>query len=196
MKTGWESFFIGFSGTIINDLVSNGFFSKDQAVRSIGFDTDFLTSFIKIIEIIKNESIGYQQISSGILMHLLGELYTKIHRQLIMSDKYERQIQKAKMLMLQQLKGNLSMQSMAIQINMSYSLFRKEFKKYTGFAPGDFYLDMKVLKARELLISTNKSIKEIGLDLFFSTHEQFSKTFKKRAGETPGNFRKRQAKII
>lgn len=190
-ETGWESYFIGFAGPVINNLVSNGFFRKEQPVQHVGFDAGILALFFTIIEAIKMEQPGYQMIISGVLMKLLGALYSRMNQSSNGEKKYDERIQKARLIITNNLYDTLSMTEVAVQVNMSYSLFRREFKRLTGFAPGDFYLEMKIRKAKELLITTEKSIKEIGYELAFPTHEQFSKTFKKRTGETPGGFRNR-----
>ena len=49
-----------------------------------------------------------------------------------------------------------------------------------------------ITRAKELLISTDKSIKEISLELGFQTIHYFSLLFKKKVGMTPTEFRKRK----
>ncbi len=47
----------------------------------------------------------------------------------------------------------------------------------------------KLTEAKNLLINTNKSISEIGFELGYNEKSYFSKVFKKKAGQTPSEFR-------
>jgi AraC family transcriptional activator of pobA len=48
----------------------------------------------------------------------------------------------------------------------------------------------KLLEAKNLLISTDKTIAEIGFELGFNEKTYFTRVFKKKAGMTPSDFRK------
>ncbi|HVN57285.1 MAG TPA: AraC family transcriptional regulator [Bacteroidales bacterium] len=54
----------------------------------------------------------------------------------------------------------------------------------------------KLIEAKNLLINTGKSISEIGFELGFSEKAYFTNVFKKRTGQTPGEFRKEMRKMI
>jgi AraC-like DNA-binding protein len=48
---------------------------------------------------------------------------------------------------------------------------------------------MKLRKAKELLVETNRSLKEIAYALNFNSYEYFISFFKKREGITPLEYR-------
>jgi len=55
----------------------------------------------------------------------------------------------------------------------------------------------KLIEAKNLLISTDKTVSEIAYELGYSDNAYFSNVFKKKSGESPGAFRKEmQAKLI
>ena len=83
------------------------------------------------------------------------------------------------------------LEELARRHNVGYSYRRKMFKKYTGVSPGQYHLQLRIIRAKELLISTDKSIKEISLELGFQTIHYFSLIFKKKVGMNPSEFRKR-----
>jgi AraC-like DNA-binding protein len=74
---------------------------------------------------------------------------------------------------------------------VGYSWFRKIFKNYTGMAPGQYLIQLKIEKSKELLCDTSKSIKEIAYELKFDNNFYFSKQFKEKTGLTPAQFRKK-----
>ena len=74
-----------------------------------------------------------------------------------MSD-VDQKIEQAKIIMNENVAGNVDPEELAMRLNISYSWFRRVFKEYTGYAPA------KLRKAKQLLVGTSQSVKEI---LFF-----------------------------
>lgn len=64
------------------------------------------------------------------------------------------------------------------------------FKNKYGKTPYNYYLEVKLEKARELLNNTNLTIKDIASKLSFSDQRYFSKSFYKAYGCTPQDYRK------
>jgi AraC-like DNA-binding protein len=54
----------------------------------------------------------------------------------------------------------------------------------------------KLIEAKNLLTSTDKSISEIGFDLGFNEKAYFTNVFKKKSGQTPTEFREEMKKLI
>lgn len=54
----------------------------------------------------------------------------------------------------------------------------------------------KLIEAKNLLTSTDKSISEIGFELGFSEKAYFTNVFKKKSGQTPTEFREEMNKLI
>lgn len=54
----------------------------------------------------------------------------------------------------------------------------------------------KLIEAKNLLISTDKTISEIGFELGFNEKAYFSNVFKKKSGQTPTEFRDEMRKLV
>jgi AraC family transcriptional regulator, transcriptional activator of pobA len=54
----------------------------------------------------------------------------------------------------------------------------------------------KLIEAKNLLISTNKTISEIGFELGYNEKAYFTTVFKKKTGQTPSEFRAGMSKLI
>ncbi len=54
----------------------------------------------------------------------------------------------------------------------------------------------KLIKAKNLLISSDKTISEIGYELGFNEKAYFSSVFKKKTGQTPSEFREEMNRLI
>ena len=134
-----------------------------------------------------------QQMAGGLTMSLISRVYYEdINHSL--SDSYKTKIIKqAKLLMQEDMSHNRSLEEIAEYLGMSYSTFRRDFKAACGMSPGQYRLELKIIKAKELLYSTKMSIADISSDLFFENSGQFSNFFKKKVGVSPFEYRKRMA---
>lgn len=69
--------------------------------------------------------------------------------------------------------------------------FCRLFRKQTGQTPWRFALDRKLERARELLLGSALSVKEIAAQLGFNNPDYFAKLFKRSTGVTPNRYRGR-----
>jgi AraC-like DNA-binding protein len=85
---------------------------------------------------------------------------------------------------------HFSLADLAGWYHISESHLSHIFKSITGYAPIEYLISCRLSAAKNLLSSSDKSIKEI-IDLCgFSDESNFSRTFKKKVGMTPTEFRK------
>lgn len=83
-----------------------------------------------------------------------------------------------------------SLAQLATEYHVSSSHLSHVFKNITGYAPIEYLKSCRLSAAKNLLSTTDKSIKEI-IDLCgFSDESNFSRTFKEKIGMTPTEFRK------
>ena len=102
----------------------------------------------------------------------------------------EQIIQNACFIIRESVDQEIDFKCFAEKNNIGYSYFRKMFKKYTGVPPVQYHLDLKILRAKEMLLSTDKIIKEISYELGFQSIYYFSRVFKKKLGVSPSEIRK------
>lgn len=191
-KTGWVENYIGFDGNMANGFLSHPQFSPQQPVLHLGIKEEILDTYLKIFDLIEKEKPGFQQIASGMVIKLLGYIISFEKRKGFSGKPIAKVIEEARFLMRQHVNKELNMEKLAEQHNIGYSYFRQKFKKYTGISPGQYHLQLRIMRAKELLISTNKSIKEISFELGFQSIYYFSNMFKKKEGVNPSEFRKRR----
>lgn len=66
----------------------------------------------------------------------------------------------------------------------------KEFSKYIGLPPIKYQINQKISYSKDLLRYSDKSIKEIAVEIGLENFAYFSRLFKKRTGLTPSQYRK------
>lgn len=194
--TGWDEFWVGFNGDIIRNIVNNKFISPGHSILSVGVHEHLISLFADIIEKTRTEQPGYQALVAGMVLHLLGDVYTRTRQEdLKQEDISETLINKARALLRAHVAENITLEKIAEELQVSYSWFRKAFKSFTGIAPHQYLLQLKIERAKLLLGDTAKPIKEIAIELGFDSSFYFSKLFKRKTKDSPAAYRKRVNKI-
>ncbi|MDD2476694.1 MAG: AraC family transcriptional regulator [Dysgonamonadaceae bacterium] len=189
IDTGWNEYYIGFQGVVIDELVNNEFISLDNQVLDVGVNEELVNLFSNAIQSAKDEKKASQQYLAGIVLHIIGmTLSFSQNREFELNDS-EQIIERAKVIMTENIHRQVNIQQIAANLGTSYSWFRKAFKEYTGFAPAQYFQELKLRKAKELLTEKNLTIKEIAFELDFSSYEYFLSFFKKKVGVTPTDYR-------
>lgn len=190
-QIGWTENWVGFKGA--NSLLksSEHLISRSRPVFSVGLDDRIINLMSNVFEMVKSDFVGAEYVLSGSVIHLIGHILTHLKRQeLKINSRTDEIIMTAKSMMESQFSGKVSLESIARQLNISYVWFRTYFRKHTGFSPYDYLLNIRINQARLLLQNSSKSVKEISQDAGFESQHQFSKTFRKKTGYTPLQFRK------
>ena len=188
--TGWVENYVGFSGHIAHHIFARPWFTSKNAVIEIGRNEEIIDSYYKIFSYVKEEKPGYQQVASGMIMKMLGFIVSCDKQKDFRGKRVEKIIQNACFSIREHVESEINFQEFAEQNNIGYSYFRKMFKKYTGVPPVQYHLDLKVLRAKEMLLYTDKSIKEISYELGFQSIYYFSRVFKNKLGLSPSEIRK------
>lgn len=83
----------------------------------------------------------------------------------------------------------ISLDEVSREVNISPYYFSKLFKEETGGNFIDYVTAIRMEKAKELLSSTDKSMKEICSAVGYQDPNYFSRTFKKNVGVTPTKYK-------
>ena len=190
-ETGWQVYWVGFKGPHSNQLISENYFSPENPIFNVGYNDELLNLFQQILHHSSHEKPGYQQLLGGIIFHMLGYLHHLKMNAIFSNKAIIPIINKAKLLMRENVKNNTGPEEIAGMLNLSYSSFRQSFKKYTGFTPGQYMNQLKIQTAKDLLSQTNYSVKEIANTLSFESADYFSVFFKRYMNISPLNYRSR-----
>lgn len=89
----------------------------------------------------------------------------------------------------------LSLPGLAAVAGCSPRLLGSLFKAATGRSPYQYVLERRIAEA-ERLLARGHPISEVAQQLGFADQSQFSKTFRRHAGATPGEFRRNGLRVI
>lgn len=188
-QTGWNEYYIGFEGPIIDNMIQKSFLSKDNQILEVGLNEELVTLFTRAIEVAATDKISAQQYLSGIVLHMIGLILSISKNKIFEIGDVAQKIEQAKIIMNENVFKDVDSEELAMKLNISYSWFRKVFKDYTGYAPAKYFQELKLRKAKQLLVETSHSVKEISFMLNYNSAEHFFALFKKYTGFTPLEYR-------
>ena len=191
-STGWDEYWVGFRGDVIDNLIKKQFFHPEEPVLNVGLKEEILILFTDIIEHTKSEKTGYQPLISGAVLYLLGSIHSFVKQKKFENENtVEITVNKARFLLRTKIDEDVTMSLIAEQLQVSYAWFRKMFKLYTGIAPQQYLIQLKIEKAKMLLRNPFKSVKEVAYDLNFDSPFYFSKLFKEKVGLSPDQYKRK-----
>jgi len=87
--------------------------------------------------------------------------------------------------------NDISVETLAELTNRSLTSFKKEFKRLFHASPHRWIVEQRLDRAKILLVSTSRTVSEIGAECAFANISHFIKLFRQRYKETPASFRRK-----
>lgn len=188
-EPNWTQYWVSFGGGYVEQLVRKGVFSAKEPLHQVGLDSGLLASYRRLFDRLGSSSpLGLQQLLAASVMEILG-LGLATARARTDGELDESLVCQAKSVMEQSIEEPLDMQELAASLGIGYHPFRRMFKQVTGLAPYQYHLQLRIGRARQLLLQTELSIKDIACALKFNDSYHFSKVFKQHTGVSPTEWR-------
>lgn len=187
---------VGFRGDEHLDKMVGTFFDRKCPVMSIGSSDTVFDIYGRLMSLAKSEKAGSQAAMGGFIYALLGYIYYKVASMSVSRIKNIDKIQRAQQMLREEITSHLSPAEIASRLGMSYSLLREQFKATTGMSMAEYVLAQRMNHARTLLLSSDKSIKEIAFEAGYESTARFCCAFKQACGLTASEFRKRTGRQI
>ncbi|MBK5720845.1 AraC family transcriptional regulator [Dysgonomonas sp. Marseille-P4677] len=190
----WFIYWVHFKGK-----KSEAIYEKLHGVLPIGIDgnsriNDRISYFDELLNVMESEitesTIIYVNLGFN---HLISTfLYVPIYRLAKYSNtKAEKTffISLATHYMYENIENKLTLKDLATYFGYSESYFYRLFFKEIQYAPVEYFNQLKIQRACQLLKSTNMKISQIALKLAFDDPYYFSRIFKKTVGLSPKAYR-------
>lgn len=164
---------------------------KSCLIKSNPYISKWILYLIKKIEkeFFKKDNLYEEHINCYLQLIVLAILrYLETEQILNKHEKTIKLIEYAKELIKE--KPNLNHHIIASNIGYSYDRFRHLFKEIVGITPKQYQLETRLVKAKDLLLNSNLSIKNIAEKCGFNSNISFTNFFTKRLGITPLKYRK------
>jgi AraC family transcriptional regulator of arabinose operon len=186
----WSIYWIHFGGEALKELNATLAFQKHFKPFYIKNNSDIISTFTKIYKTLElGYSIDNLLFANMCLSHFLTLfVYNSRHYAAASNEKIDC-VDSAILFMQEHISENISLNDLSSQYNYSVSRFSNLFKQKTGYAPIDYFVQMKMQKACQQLDFTDRSIKEIAFSMGFDDPYYFSKRFRTIIGMSPKKYR-------
>jgi AraC family transcriptional regulator len=91
--------------------------------------------------------------------------------------------------MNERLADDFSLACFSRTADLSEYHFSRMFKRATGLSPSQYFIRLRMSRARHLLLETDRSIIDVGLEVGYSSPSHFSQVFRREVGVTPSAYR-------
>ena len=191
-ETGWSEHWVLFEGKLAHDFEQTGLLSRQQPVKSLaGF-----TAITSLFDQIKTDFIkgGPQTVVlSGML---IGRLIAEVNRMENWGTTYGNATAALVTQVMDWLDEHfderIDFARLASVKGVGYSTFRRYFKQLNGLPPQEYLQNLRITKAKKMLVSSELSIKQIAVAAGFNDPYYFSRVFHNEVGLAPSEFRLQQ----
>ncbi|TVQ37491.1 MAG: AraC family transcriptional regulator [Spirochaetaceae bacterium] len=187
-ETGWHEYWVGFSGEHAYRLWHNGLFCPEQAVHHIGLNQEVLADYEQIVRLCRQQTPGFQVRMGALVLQLLAHIHSiETTSRTAVGDS--ELVQRTRTVMQQCLDTGIEVEAIAEQVGVGYSRLLEVFRHYTGLTPYQYFLQLRIHRAKELLQNPRLSIKEVAARMNFENQYYFSRLFKNKAGVSPSQWK-------
>ncbi len=182
-NTNAHTLWLHFDGNNSRALFKNLIAEKGQKIKCPATTAERFREIIQAIKLNESEAA----LSKGIYA-LLCDLSAPN------TDNYKRSnaIDTVKKYIADNFDKGIKVEDMARAVNMSTSYFARLFKEATTFSPYEYLLNIRLEKAKELLLKTDYTVYEIAYKTGFNSDANFVYFFIRETGITPLKFRNMQ----
>jgi AraC-like DNA-binding protein len=185
-ETGWTEYWIGFSGAAPAEWVRRELLEGVITAYPIFNQKETLLPFEEALEFARNENYALRTLIASCVMRILARLIEDRHTR--SSRANHDTIERAKSIFEKSIYHPMDMEWLTKILGVNYRHLRDQFREKTGLSPYQYFLQMKIGKAKELLQEGTLSIKEISYKLSFDSPYYFSRLFKRKTGVSPSQW--------
>jgi AraC-like DNA-binding protein len=186
-ETGWTEYWVGFKGPYADLLCANGFISPDRPFRAAGLQNGILSLYSQIFDQVRNQEPLYQIKAGSFIIMLIAEILAG-ERRAAQSTHAEQLVAKAKFLMQENIDGEINLNVICDALGVSGSHLNEVFKSYMSMTPYQYFISIKIHRAKELLERGGLAVKEVAFQLGFNDEYYFSRLFKNKTGLSPSHW--------
>lgn len=185
----WLEFFINLGKSTFEYLHSMKLISIEEPVRTCIITPEVVKYLMFQLENFKRARVEELPIYLVELQKMVLQLHNSCITNTLSNQKML--MLQAKNLLSSNLEEDISLESLATELNMSYENFRKVFRETQGVSPMHYRTNQRMYRA-ELMILSGISIKETAALVGYSDCYGFSRQFKKTMGVSPAAYRNRK----
>lgn len=181
-KTGCTTLWMHFSGKAVCEILSE--LDINAGIYKSRLPGNAVVIFEELVREFCLRDYMHQSAENALLIYLLTMISRHIHTVRDAAD-----IEKAIMLMNMSIDMPYDSERYSGICSLSKSRFSHKFKEVTGTVPIEYFINLKIKKAKELLASSDLTVAEIAQRVGYENALYFSRLFKKYTKHSPTEYR-------
>ena len=165
------------------------FASGAGPVRSLAEDNPIPARLRELLELHRVRSLQSELLASKILTELLTELLLHSADSELPLSPLPESVSGVMRFIDKHYAEKLPLDRLANHFTIDKYRLARSFKKHTGFSPGEYIINARISKAKELLKYADLSVAEIAEHVGIENVSHFIRLFRDRVGQTPLAFR-------
>ncbi|HYF52000.1 MAG TPA: AraC family transcriptional regulator [Planctomycetota bacterium] len=189
-QSNFIEFFIVLDAATAIHFATLGLISE-QPVLDVGVQQTIIEEFVELQKALAaTTSEVPHALAVTKTLSFIQNLYERA-RQKRLQSYWERVVSDACSILETNIEDRISMEDVAKRLNVSYTSFRKHFRRITGLSPGDYRVKFRLDRAKDMLM--HASVKQVAANLGYCDPFTFSAQFKTVTGQSPRDFQRANA---
>ncbi|WP_295654625.1 AraC family transcriptional regulator [uncultured Mucilaginibacter sp.] len=187
-KEPWSIYWVHFNGLQADLLYSRYAGKANDGTQYIAYDHSRIALFDKLAGMLESDlnDVVTETVYINLLQFISSFIYTGAASEPVEQDAVSASIS----LMKENISRSYQIKELADHARYSVSHYSELFRRKTGFAPIQYFLQLKIQRACQYLYFTKMNIKQICGEVGFEDPFYFSRMFKKQMGQSPLQYRK------
>jgi len=179
----WQKIFINVSGGLLDSLI------EGYGLKNIYFfkGLDLSKEMRHVAKLAKENT---EDCTEQIIC-ILNQIFFKMRTHIKCTDPTLGVAERMKDYLRNHAASKFKIEKLCQYISRSESQTIKIFKEAYGITPYAYFLEKKIKLAKDMLLNTNLSVKQIADRLSFADEYYFSNVFKQKTGVSPSKYRKK-----
>lgn len=186
--SGWTEWWVGFSGGHVQRLADDGFLDRRNPLTTVGFHSTLIALFETVFEICARQEPSFQLRLGAIILHILALCRSYAAEDPAPLRSIEL-VQRSREIMERSVDVGVSVTELAAECRTSYEGLIRTFRNVTGLTPYQYFQQLRLSRAMQLLAQPQLRIKDVADILHFDNQYYFARSFKRRTGTTPSEWR-------
>ena len=187
-KEPWSIYWVHFNGLQADLLYTRYAGKANNGTQYIAYDHSRIALFDKLAGMLESDlnDVVTETVYINLLQFISSFIYTGAALEPVEQDAVSASIS----LMKENISRSYQIKELADHARYSVSHYSELFRRKTGFAPIQYFLQLKIQRACQYLYFTKMNIKQICGEVGFEDPFYFSRMFKKQMGQSPLQYRK------
>lgn len=182
---------VSFSGKILVE-----FLRKINSIKDMGFvykNERLIQRANELIQVLKSEDVLGISIKALDLIYDITMEKTSEIRKSYQKDERSEEIILIEEFIKENLDKDITLDLLTKKFKISKSNLNNKFIRKFQYTPIKYLNNLRMMKAEEILMNTDKNITEISMELGVTSPSNFTRSFKKFTGLSPSEYRKKEA---